>query len=87
MHSSEDPKLPEVKLKNKQQKTPTHHLFSPQRKCTFFVEINEERPNKNKQNKLLTQNLLPPLASGPDSQAGKGVGKLHSKKEKVSGVL
>lgn len=60
---------------------------SPHRKCTFFVEINEERPNENKQNKLLTQNLLPPLASGPDSQAGRGVGKLHSKKEKVSGVL
>ena len=56
---------------------------SPHRKCTLCVETNEERPNKNKQNQLLIQNLLPPLASGQDSQAGRGIGKLHSEKEKV----
>ena len=60
---------------------------SPHRKCTVCVEINEERPNKNKQTQLLIQNLLPPLASGRDSQAGRGIGKLHSEKEKVYGVL
>ena len=47
----------------------------------------EEHPTQNKQNKLLVQSLLPPLVSGRDLKAGRGVGKLHSEKAEASGVL
>ena len=57
------------------------------------MEINEDHLNENKQ-KLLLQSLQkagsqpPSLASGWDSKAGRGMGKLYNeKKEKALGVL